>query len=109
MHSLHPLQAVPLAVTPGLGWNLQTGDFKSALANASLGGLFSLGARALEASYDRPRFVARRRNCVAVGNRATPSSAALEEPVPERLAALVAQFEAREQRESAENLRSVAD
>ena len=44
-----------------------------------------------------------------IGRRLRADYAALEEPVPERLAALVAQFEAREQRESAENLRSVAD
>jgi Anti-sigma factor NepR len=48
---------------------------------------------------------------LAAGNRATLRAeyAALEEPIPERLAALMAQLEKQEQRQSAEHLRSSAD
>jgi hypothetical protein len=46
---------------------------------------------------------------LAIGRRLQAEYAALEEPIPQRLAALVAQLEKQEQRRSAENLRSSAD
>jgi hypothetical protein len=46
---------------------------------------------------------------LAIGRRLRAEYAALEEPIPERLAALVARLEKRERRRNAENLRSSAD
>ena len=46
---------------------------------------------------------------LAIGRSLRPEYAALEEPIPERLSALLAQLEKQEQRQRAGNLRSSAD